>query len=381
MNKNKINITYIIDSIGWAGAQTHLISVLTNIDLEKFNVSVVCLRAPGEQFDILEELNITSLVLNLENLMTPIETIKAIFKLHKFLRLNKTDVFQSYMFNPNLIASIMACIPWLRFKLITTRRDTGYWHQQHHWWLYRFMNLVTYKIIAVSSEVRLESIKNEKVSPKKIITIYNGIDLDVYSDKIFDRTKVRKNFGIKENEFVFGMLAALRPEKRHELFIEAASKVIVTVPNAKFMVVGGGYAKTKEGIIESISKYKMKDKFLLTGVLGNVVPALAAFDISILCSDTEGMSNSVLQSIAMSKATIVTNVGGNPEVIEDGVNGVLIPPNDSDSLAESMIELFENNQKRHEMEIQALNIATDKFNIYPIIKMLEAVYTDIVPLS
>ncbi len=379
MNKNKTNITYIIDSIGWAGAQTHLISVLTNIDHDRFNVSVVCLRSPGEQFDILAELKITSLVLNLENLMSPLETIKAMFKLHTFLRENKADIFHSYMFNPNLIASIMAWIPWLRFKLITTRRDTGYWHQPHHWWLYRFMNLVTNKIIAVSSEVRSQSIKEEKVSPKKIITIYNGIDLDVYSDKIFDRKKIRKNFGIKENEFVFGMLAALRPEKRHDIFIKAASIVIKKIPGARFMVVGGGYEKTKIQIDELISKYNLQNEFLLTGVLGNVVPALSAFDISILCSDTEGMSNSVLQSIAMSKATIVTDVGGNPEVIEDGVNGILIPPDDPGSLAESMIELFNNEQKRKGMETQALKIATNKFNIYPIVKKLEGVYMDIVP--
>jgi glycosyltransferase involved in cell wall biosynthesis len=215
------------------------------------------------------------------------------------------------------------------------------------------------------------------VSPNKIITIYNGIDLDVYSNKIFDRKKIRKNFGIKEDQFVFGILAALRPEKRHDIFIEAASKVVLKIPNAKFMIVGGGYKNTIKHVKELISKHKLESNFLLTGVLGNVVPALSAFDVSVLCSDTEGMSNSVIQSIAMSKATIVTNVGGNPEVIEDGVNGVLIPADDPESLAESMIELFKNSTKRQEMEVQALKIATEKFNIFPIIKMLEDVYTEI----
>ncbi|VAW91965.1 hypothetical protein MNBD_GAMMA22-2526 [hydrothermal vent metagenome] len=210
INTKKINVTYIIDSIGWAGAQTHLISVLTNIDYNKFNVSVICLRSEGEQFEILEDLGITSLVLNLENLMSPLKTLKAIFRIKRFLRKNKTNIFQSYMFNPNLLASIIAWIPWKSFKLITTRRDTGYWHQKHHWWLYRFMNLLTDKVIAVSSEVRQECIKKEGVSPDKIITIYNGIDLNVYSDKIFDRNKVRKNFGIKDDEYVIGMLAALK---------------------------------------------------------------------------------------------------------------------------------------------------------------------------
>ncbi len=376
-NDKKINVTYIIDSIGWAGAQTHLISVLTNIDHNKFNVSVICLRDEGEQFLLLKELDINSLVLNLENLMSPFKTLKAIFRIKKFLRENKTDIFQSYMFNPNLIASIIAWVPWKNFKLITTRRDTGYWHQKHHWWLYRFMNLLTDKVIAVSSEVRLECIKKEKMSPDKIITIYNGIDLDVYSDKIFDRNIIRKNIGIKQNEFVVGMLAALRPEKRHDILINAAVDVVKEIPNVRFMVVGGGYAETKSKVVEQIAKNKLESKFLLTGVLGNVVPILAAFDVSILCSDTEGMSNSIIQSIAMGKATVVTNVGGNPEVIIDGVNGLLVPADDPASLALAIIKIYKDVEIKKQLELQAFKSASEKFNIFPIVISLQDVYVNL----
>ncbi len=378
MKSKKINIMYIIDSIGWAGAQTHLLSVLTNINYNNFNVSVVCLRSSGEQFHVLKELPIDTLVLNLENLMSPLKTLNAIFELNKFLKKSKTDILHSYMFNPNLIASIMAWIPWRRFKLITTRRDTGYWHQQHHWWLYRFMNIMTTKIIAVSSQVKKESVDKEGVSPEKIITIFNGIDLGVFNSDVINRDKVRSSFDIKENEFVIGILAAMRPEKRHDIFIDAARKVIEELDDVKFMIVGDGYKETRDNINGLIADYKLKDKFILTGALLDVVPALASFDVSVLCSDTEGMSNTVLQSIAMGKATIVTDVGGNPEVIEDRLNGILIPPNDPDALAKSIIDLYRDKTTKKELEQQAINIANQKFNIFPIIESLENVYTDIV---
>jgi len=376
MKVKKINITYIIDTIGWAGAQTHLISVLNNIDYTKFNVSVVCLRSEGTQFELLSKLSINSLVLNLENLMSPMKTLKAMNRLMNFLKINNTDIFQSYMFNPNLIASIITWLPGRKYKLITTRRDTGYWHKKRHWWLYKFMNIVTDKVISVSSQVREESIKMEGISPNKIITIFNGIDLNVFNDQTVNRNVARTNFGIKEGDFVVGILAALRPEKRHDLFIKAALKVAEKIDNVKFMIVGDGYQATKSQISNFIMELDLEDKFILTGKLSDVVPALSAFDISILCSDTEGMSNTVLQSIAMGKATIVTNVGGNPEVVDDNVNGLLVPANDSNALAESIVELYGNDSKKRKLEKQAVITASEKFNIYPIVVSLQDVYME-----
>ncbi|VAW91963.1 hypothetical protein MNBD_GAMMA22-2525 [hydrothermal vent metagenome] len=149
------------------------------------------------------------------------------------------------------------------------------------------------------------------------------------------------------------------------------------IPNVRFMIVGGGYAATKKNVIGQIEQFNLQKKFLLTGVLGNVVPALAAFDVSVLCSDTEGMSNSVIQSIAMGKATVVTNVGGNPEVIEDGLNGLLVPADDPKSLAAALIKLHKDSKLKKQIELQASKIASEKFNIFPIIVSLQNVYLDL----
>lgn len=377
MNDTRIKVTYIIDMIGWAGAQTHLISVLHNIDYDKFNISVVCLRRAGTQFDLLKKLPVTTLVCDLENLMNPVKTLITIFKVRKFIKENNTDILQSYMFNPNLMASLISYLPGRKYKLITTRRDTGYWHQRHHWWLYKFMNVVTDKIIAVSSEVKCQSIAKENISNEKIITIYNGINTEIYNKACVDRESCRKKFDIKNDEFVIGILAAIRPEKRHDVFINAASKVVKEIPNARFMIVGDGDETVLSQIKQLINTHNLQDKFLLTGKLTDVISVLTVFDVSVLCSDTEGMSNTILQSISMGRATIVSNVGGNPEVINNGVNGLVFPAGDSGKLAELIVQIHNDVVLKGKLEKQAAITASEKFSIKPIIKSLQDVYVNI----
>lgn len=378
MLNKKITITYIIDFIGWAGAQTHLISILNNIDYERFNVCVICLRFAGTKFPEIESLPIQTKVFELENLMSLTKTLKTMFKIRRLIRENNTDILQSYMFNPNLMASLVSWIPFKKHILITTRRDMGYWHQEHHWWLYRFMNVVTKKVIAVSEQVRKKSIKKEGLNPDKIITIYNGISNAKFAGQESQGESLRKKYNIKEDEFVIGILAALRPEKRHDVFIGAAKIISDNIQNVRFMVVGEGYEDTAKNIDHLLAKYNLQDKFVLTGKLTNVIPALSAFNISILCSDSEGMSNTMLESIAMGKAVIATAVGGNIEVLENNINGILVAPGSPEEIAAAVLDLYQNQEKRLEIQVQAKKTAREKFEIKHIIKQLEATYTQLV---
>ncbi len=378
MVNKKISITYIIDFIGWAGAQTHLISILNNIDYKRFNVCVICLRFAGTKFSEIESLPIQTKVFELENLMSPVKTLNVLLQIRRLIRDNNTDILQSYMFNPNLMASLVTWVPFKKHILITTRRDMGYWHQKHHWWLYRFMNIVTKKVIAVSEQVRRKSIKKEGLNPDKIITIHNGISNTKYDGQEAEGDLLRKKYNITEDEFVIGILAALRPEKRHDVFIEAAKIISDKIQNVRFMVVGEGYEETAKNIDRLLEKYNLKDKFVLTGKLTNVIPALSAFNISILCSDSEGMSNTMLESIAMGKAVVATAVGGNIEVIENNINGILVAPGSPDEIAAAVLDLYQDQEKRLKIQAQARKTAREKFEITRIIKQLEATYGQLV---
>jgi len=378
MTDRKITITYIIDFIGWAGAQTHLISILNNIDYQRFNICVICLRFAGTKFPEIESLPVQTKVFELENLMNLKKTIKTMLKIRLLIRENNTDILQSYMFNPNLMASLVSWTPFKKHILITTRRDMGYWHQKHHWWLYRFMNIVTKKVIAVSEQVRKKSIKKEGLNPDKIITIHNGISNKKYTGQKRQGELLREKYNIKADEFVIGILAALRPEKRHDVFIGAAKIISDKIQNARFMVVGEGYDETSKNIDRLLEKYKLKDKFVLTGKLKNVIPALSAFDISVLCSDSEGMSNTMLESIAMGKVVVATAVGGNIEVLENNINGILVAPGRPDEIAAAVLDLYQNQGKRLEIQAQARKTAQEKFEIDHIIKQLEATYIQLV---
>ncbi len=378
MKDDRIRITYLIDSIGAGGAQTHVLNVLKNIDHQRFAVSCVCVRMPGSRFDELESLPVETLVLNLENLVSLKRTWRALRQLSAFIRAQDTQILHAYLFNPSLLAGLYRFLHPFGPLLVTSRRDVGYWHKPWHWRAYRLLNLLTRRVIAVTNDVRNTSMRMEKIRPARITTIYNGVDTDFYQTNATLRAESRARWGLADEHLVIGILAILRPEKRHDIFIQAAAKLADRFPHARFMVVGGNSDEDWESRIRAqVDELGLAERVIFTGKLANSRPALAAFDISVLCSDTEGMSNTLLESIAMGVPAVATRVGGNPEVIEDGVSGVLFPAGDADRLAEELGRLLDDAELRQRYARAARERALKVFSIRAMLDAMQETYVSL----
>jgi glycosyltransferase involved in cell wall biosynthesis len=221
-------------------------------------------------------------------------------------------------------------------------------------------------------------ISTGKVRPEKIEIVYNGVELDKFHPGV-DGGSIRKQFGIDKSIPLFGMIANFVRKKSHYILFEAAEKVLKEMPQAKFLLVGGGDYKRYER--EMIEK-DFGSNFIFTGFRTDIPQIIASLDFSVISSkEGEGQTVSLVESMAMAKPVISTEVGGNPEFAQDKKTGLLVPVGDAGRFAEAMLYLLRNRKEAEEMGKRAYEFVRDKIDNKKITLQFEKIYYDILKKS
>jgi glycosyltransferase involved in cell wall biosynthesis len=212
-----------------------------------------------------------------------------------------------------------------------------------------------------------------RIPLEKITTVHNAIELSSF-DKLFYDNK--NEIGIKEliqyNEknITISYTAILHPWKGHIYFLEAASSILKYFSNVKFIIIGGGLLRKQ---LESLTaELKISDNVVFTGQVDNyVIPKLLYYtDIGVSSSLKEICPYNVLELMAAKKPVVATNVGGTAELVKHGVNGFIVPPKDSDSLARAVCTLLDDPKKALEMGIKGRQICEENFDMDVIVDKL-----------
>ena len=143
------------------------------------------------------------------------------------------------------------------------------------------------------------------------------------------------------------MIASLTPKKDHGTFLEAARLITKDAPEIRFRIVGEG--ALRDELADRVTSMGLAGVVELTGVRDDIGALLAEIDVSVLTSLKEGCSNVVLESMAAGCPLVVTDIGGNSELVEDGVTGYLVPPGDAEGIARRVLELLRDPGLRREM--------------------------------
>jgi glycosyltransferase involved in cell wall biosynthesis len=171
----------------------------------------------------------------------------------------------------------------------------------------------------------------------KVRVIPNGVDVDRFKPKNPDAL-LRGELGLSTDSAVVSIVAALRPEKNHELFLRAARRVRHAVPNARFLIVGDGQERAKLETLASELQISHEVRFL--GTRSDIPELLALTDVVALSSHMEANPVSILEALACGKPVVATNVGSIPETVIDGQTGYLAPAGDEQALADRMLTLL-----------------------------------------
>jgi glycosyltransferase involved in cell wall biosynthesis len=248
------------------------------------------------------------------------------------------------------------------------------------WWGYvwptRLLNQLTYRLddktMAVSGSVR------DSVAPplrRRVEVVTHGILPEHVQQQLSARDDVRAELGIGRDELLVGTVAHLRRQKGYPVLLEAARRVIDLGLPVRFVAVGRG---PEESEIHSIyHRLDLGERFLFTGFRSDATRVMSAFDIFVLASWYEGLPVTVMEALTLGIPTVATNVGGTPEMITSGTEGLLVHPGRPDELATAIASLAGDPDLRREMRRAAVQRASS-FDIEIARRKVEAIYRSVI---
>jgi glycosyltransferase involved in cell wall biosynthesis/peptidoglycan/xylan/chitin deacetylase (PgdA/CDA1 family) len=358
----KLRILFLVDqldSIG--GAERNLLQIVSFLIKEGHYPIVACFKG-GAVSETIEKMGV-----QVENLFVGkvynLRGLRAFTKLKQIIKRDGIDLIVTYHESSDFFGVVLALIT--RTPIISSRRDMGFQLKARHVWIYRLINPFFSHVVTVSSAVKEAIIKSQWCQRDKISVIYNGVGNNALVKSALDRKKLREQFGLGSDHRIICCLANIRPIKGQKYLIECAKLLSAKYPEARFVFLGRlntSHSYFSE-ISDLVSRYQLKNVIDFRGKISpdKISNWLCASDISVLPSLSEGFSNTILESMAVGLPVVATEVGGNPEVIKDGVSGYLVPPGDSAALAEAIGKLLNEEFLRLEMGERGKQIIADGF--------------------
>jgi glycosyltransferase involved in cell wall biosynthesis len=184
---------------------------------------------------------------------------------------------------------------------------------------------------------------------KKIITVYNGIDIDQFVQEASSRQMLREEYAIPAPHKIVGIVGNFAPVKMHKLFLEAMKIVITSFHNVTFVVVGDSLGVKKlslEDLRNEAIKNGLEKNVIFTGNRDDMPNLLRSLDVLVSTSSKESFGRVVMEAMAMKVAVVATDSGGPGEIIENGVSGIIRPVDDAPQIAEAVLALLRDDRMR-----------------------------------
>lgn len=367
-----MKILFIIDSVGRGGKERRMLELIRHLTyIGKHKVILITLTNLIE-YEIVYSLPIDFLVIKQNIKNVPL----MYFRLLRLIKKHSPQIIHSWSSLSNLYSLPIAKL--LNIKFITSVIADGTQSLTiRNKYFFRFKLIAPFvdKIISNSNA----GLKGYKSPKKKSICIYNGYDFN-RSSFLEEKSLIKKRLNI-ENAVIIGMVAAFEERKDYATLIDAAKIVIHAKPGSIFLLIGDGVLK--EGIVQSIAE-ELRNNILFLGRINDVESYINIFDVGILCTNNrlgqEGISNSIMEYMALGKPVIATEGGGTNEIVIDGVTGFLVPPYNSKVLANKIIYLINNPELRNSFGSQSRERVNELFTMERMFAQFNLIYDQTVKI-
>jgi len=394
----KHNILYIETSVVYGGSTRCLLDILNHIDKDKFN-PITILFTGGQSFNKLKKTSheillfktplfyfeiflnrtlpkrVNQYLLKLKIVSIVLDKIPAIAML--FLFIKKRDIKLVHLnirpyYYPAIVASYLARIPFIS-------------HVRGHGeltFISKFFCRFVKIFIPVSKSVS-EELTQQGIPRKKQVIIYDGIEIDQCFNNKIESKDIKNEFSIKENEFVLGYVGRISENKGQQYFIEAAPYIIKEIPNSRFLIIGEVASELQKDILyfhklkKMVKDLGLENKVIFTGYREDIKSFYFLLHILVLSSLQEGIAGVILEAMNNNIPVVATRSGGPSEIIENNVNGLLVPIKDPSAIANSVIKILKTYALRELLTINAKKILREKFNTKKTVSNIEDVYKSI----
>ena len=382
-------MVHVVASMAIGGAQHQTVTLVNRLDRTRFEPTLVCFsRGP-----MLERVEADVAVVCLDPVRLSARgawsAVRNLVRLVRLFRRIRPDVTHTSMPASNLLGCLAA---WLArvprryahvrgsarqfsYSYVNVERRHSPWRQ---WLLYaRFqaVDAVTSwfatAMVAVSHETA--DVLRRVVPRHKVVVIYNGVDVVRFRPED-GGAAARARLGLPAQATVVANVGNISFYKGQEYLVEAAPAILAAHPEGLIVIVGKGNEAYEAMLRRRCGELGVADRVRFVGELSDSRLILAAASVEVLCSQYEGCANVLLEAMAMGVPIVATRVGGNPEVVEDGVTGCIVPPEDPAALADAVVRLLACPERRAAMGAAGRRRAERDFSLEVAMKRIEALY-------
>lgn len=369
-------ILYIITQSEWGGAGRYVFDLATNLPKDKYEVMV----AAGGQEELFAKLNragvATHPLKHLVREIDPLNDLRAYWEIKKLVKSWQPDIIHLNSSKAGVIGALAGRAGGAK-KIIYAAHGFVFneplpsWKKKLYIFLEKFTAKYKNAILCVSEFDRQTGLKYKIAPVDKLITVYNGIaPID-----FLNRQTARVKLGLPASGFIVGTIANFYATKGLDFLIAAAAEVIKSNPDAIFQLIGFGAMEDR--LRAEVKTFGLeKNFFIFTGtkLSGDGKIYLKAFDAFALSSVKEGLPYTIIEAMQAGLPIAATNVGGIPELIRNGENGLLVPAKDAKALAVAIISLMENQALAQKFGQQAESDAKNNFSLPPMIEKIMKYY-------
>lgn len=372
---SKIKILHVVRPAA-GGMKKHLLDLVRLTPKDRFEVSVACPAGSSIQEELIK-LGVSVFPIPLAGELSPARDWATVRLLARHLVSEQITVMHAHSSKGALVGRLAAAMAHTPAAFFTAHNSIFYeewpgWKINLFALAERFLARFTDRIITVSDALKKDILNKEKIPAKQLTTIYNGIDMDSFNSNV-DTLAVRKSLGLPPLGQVVGTIARLAPQKGVTYFLRAAS--LLKDYQVNFIVVGDG--PLREQLERETVELGLQDRVTFAGQRDNIPAVLPVFDIFVLPSVTEGLPLTILEAMATARPVVATTVGGIPEVIQEGKNGLLVAPRDPEALAVALAGLLAERERAARMGAAGKSLVQERFTVASMVEKTVNLYLSV----
>ena len=369
MTSNKIKVLHTVLNLGFAGLERVVTELSMATDKDTYDVEVCCFERKGYFADILEAAGVK--VTLLEHKKS--ESIWSLpGKLSRYIKGNPCEVLHTHTgtFWFSAIGGKMARVPAIvytehgRFLVEPTVRLIEDF----------ISSRLADRSVAVSAELEEYLIKKVRFPAKKMAVILNGVNTETFAPGPKPENLLAE-FNLKPSTKILGCVASFNSVKDHATILDTFRIIKETCPDTALIFVGDGMLRAK--IEEQIARLKLGGSVILAGKRKDVPDMLRLMDIFLLFSLSEGTSMSVAEAMASGLPAVVTDVGGNPSLVDDGRNGILVKPKQPQEMAEAVLSLLKDDDRRRQFGEKGVEKVKRAYSVKTMAEQYSDIYREI----
>ncbi|MDQ3997800.1 MAG: glycosyltransferase [Gemmatimonadota bacterium] len=369
--ERRIRVAYCIDNLGVGGTELNAVRTVEQLDRSRFDVSVICLQEDGPLAARYAAAGVRVLSFPITNLYG-VGAARQGVRLARLFASTGVQIVHSHDMYNNVFATV-----WARAArapvIVASRR----------WWRslpprrYRIANTLAFRLahcVVANSPTVASSLQTEDgVRPERIAVVPNFVDDAAFAPlSAEERAATLYELDVPDDALVVGVVANLSPVKDHGTLLRAAALLAPRWPRLHLVLVGDGECRVA---LEALARtLGLEGRAHFAGRRRNEPNLHHAFDVSVLCSTSEGFPNSIVEAMAAGKPVVATNVGGVADAVSDGETGLLVPASQPERLAAAIEVLLRDPERRRVLGSTGRDRARARYHATSVVGSLETLY-------